>query len=68
MEELANDWEEKFYQLCCGFTGLYHSRAVLISEGKTDKAKRFDEPIEILVDDIKNWLLKNDFGERNGVL
>jgi hypothetical protein len=54
-----DEWEEKLYQLCCGFTGLYHRRAVLVSEGKTEKAKMFDEAIQILCEDIENWVLKN---------
>ena len=53
------DWQEKFYQLCCGFTGMYHERARLVSEGKTERAKIFDEPIKVLVEDIKQWVYKN---------
>jgi len=68
MEKVNNDWQEKFYQLCCAFTGLYFRRATLMSHGETEKAKGFNEPIKILCEDIKNWVLKNDFGGRNGVL
>ena len=59
MEKVDNDWQEKFYQLCCGFTGLYHQRARMMSEGKEERAKMFDEPIRVLADDIKQWILKN---------
>ena len=55
-----DDWEEKFYQLCCSYQALYYKRAVLISEMEIEKAKTFDEPIKILTDDIKQWLRKNE--------
>jgi len=62
------DWEEKTCRLCCSLSGLYYKRETLILYGETDKASTLDEPIQILIGDIKNWLLKNDFGGRDGLL
>lgn len=53
------DWEEKTCQLCTGVAGLYHRREHLISEGNEESADLLNEPIKLLIEDLKFWLLKN---------
>ena len=58
IEKVDNGWEEKLYQLCTGFCGLYQTRARLMYEGKTERAKLLDTSIRMLIDDIKFWVEK----------
>ena len=53
------DWEEKTCQLCTGVAGLYHRQQHLILQGDTDKAEMLNEPLMLLIEDLKFWLLKN---------
>ena len=53
------DWEEKTCQLCIGIAGLFNRKENLISDGKYYLASQLDEPIKLLIEDLKFWLLKN---------
>lgn len=53
------DWEEKACQLCIGVSGLFYRRERLVSEDKQESADLLNEPIKLLIEDLKFWLLKN---------
>lgn len=59
-EEFLTDVQEKTCQLCFMLAALYNRRENLIKDNMPELGMRLDIQIKILLEDLKQWILKND--------
>ena len=59
-KEFLTASQEKLCDLCFRIAALYNRRENLIREEMAHQGMRLDIPIKVLLEDLKQWILKND--------
>jgi hypothetical protein len=59
-KEFLTDIEEKTCLRCFPVAALYNRRENLIKDGFSDLAMKLDPQIKKCLDDLKQWILKNE--------
>jgi hypothetical protein len=59
-KEFLTDAEQKTCQKCFPVAALYNRRENLIKEGYSELGMRLDIHIKQCLDDLKQWILKNE--------
>ncbi len=59
-KEFLTGVEEKTCQMCFPVAALYNRRENLIKEGRADLGMRVDIHIKKCLDDLRQWILKNE--------
>jgi len=59
-KEFLTASQEKLCDLCFRVAALYNRRENLIKDDMASLGMRLDIPIKVLLDDLKQWILKNE--------